>query len=171
MAVRRCESGSEGAVDMRIGTVAAPERGRGRNSPPRTVIFMSDLQNPEVQALLSAPNYGVISTHDSDGTILSTVVWVGYTDGELSVNSALGRRWPTNLENDPRATLVVYNPENPYSFVEVRATAQPTTEGAFEHIDALAKKYLNQDKYPFLQPGEQRVKLVLRPERVRFVKQ
>jgi PPOX class probable F420-dependent enzyme len=131
---------------------------------------MSDLQNPDVQALLSAPNHGVLSTLNGDGTILSTVVWVGYDDGKLSVNSAIGRRWPANLDKDPHATLVVFDPANPYSFVEVRGTVTSTLDGAVDDINKLSNKYIGSD-YPWLQPDEQRVKFTFEPERVRFVKQ
>lgn len=131
---------------------------------------MSDLQNPDVQALLSAPNHGVLSTLNGDGTILSTVVWVGFEDGVLSVNSALGRRWPSNLDKDPHATLVVFDPSNPYSFVEVRGTVTSATDGAVDDINKLARKYIGEN-YPWLQPGEQRVKFSFAPQRVRFVKQ
>ena len=131
---------------------------------------MSDLQNPDVQALLSAPNHGVMSTFNGDGTIHSTVVWVGFEDGVLSVNSSRGRRWPTNLERDPHATLIVFDPSNPYSFVEVRGTVTGATDGAVDHVNKLAHKYIGRD-YPWLQDGEQRVKFTFEPERVRFVKQ
>jgi PPOX class probable F420-dependent enzyme len=130
---------------------------------------MTDLQNPDVKALLSAPNTGVLSTQQGDGSILSTVVWVGYEDGTLSVNSSVGRRWPANLDKDPHATLVVVDPENPYSFVEVRGSVSSTLDGANDDIHKLSHKYLGKD-YPWLQPGEQRVKFTFEPERVRFVK-
>jgi|SRR5579875_2181521 len=131
---------------------------------------MSDLNAPDARALLRAPNHAVISTRNADGSIHSTVVWVGSEDGRLAVNSAVGRLWPTNLERDPRATLVIFDAQNPYLFLEVRGRASGSTEGADEHIDALAKKYLGQDRYPFRQPGERRIKFLIEPERVRLVK-
>lgn len=48
----------------------------------------------------------------------------------------------------------------------VSGTAQLVEEGAFEHIDRLAEKYLGQDKYPYLGPGERRVIIQIHPERV-----
>lgn len=69
------------------------------------------------------------------------------------MNSALGRKWPTDLERNPTITVLVYDEDNPYDFVEVRGTAEATTGGAFEHIHRLAKKYIDADSYPFLQPG------------------
>ncbi len=131
---------------------------------------MTALTDPQVQALLSAPNHGVLSTQNGDGSILSTVVWVGYEDGTLFVNSAIGRRWPANLERDPHATLVVMDPQNPYTFVEVRGTVTASTEHGTDDINTLSHKYIGRD-YPWLQPGEQRVTFAFEPTRVRFVEQ
>jgi PPOX class probable F420-dependent enzyme len=113
----------------------------------------------------------VVSTHDPDGTIHSTIVWVSTENGHVAVNSAIGRKWPTNLQRDPRVTVLVHEADDPYHFVEIRGTAQATTEGADEHINALSKKYIGQDEYPFRQPGEERIKFVIEPERVRHQKQ
>jgi PPOX class probable F420-dependent enzyme len=132
---------------------------------------MTSLNDQQVRALLEQPNCAVISTRNEDGSILSTVVWVSAENGSLAVNSAVGRRWPTNLQRDPRTTLLVSPGDNPYEYVEVRGTATATREGADEHIDALAKKYINQDKYPFRAPGEERIKFVIAPEHVRYQKQ
>jgi PPOX class probable F420-dependent enzyme len=132
---------------------------------------MTDFTNPDVQELLSQPNFAVISTHNADGTISSSVVWADTEDGALTVNTAVGRKWPTNLERDPNTTVAVIDSGNPYAFVEVRGSASGTTDGADEHINALAKKYLGQDEYPFRQPGEQRIKYTITPEHVRLVKQ
>jgi len=132
---------------------------------------MATLNDPEVQKLLSDPNYAVISTVSRNGSIHSTVIWIDVQDGLPAVNSAEGRLWPTNLERDPRVTVLVYESGNPYNFVEIRGTATGTTDGADEHINALAKKYIGQDEYPFRRPGEQRVKFTIEPSNIRHVKQ
>ncbi len=132
---------------------------------------MTDLKDQAVQALLAQTNFAVISTLNEDGSIHSKVVWVSAENGSVAVNTAVGRRWPTNLERDPRTTILVTNADNGYEFVEIRGTAKGTLEGADEHIDSLAKKYIGQDEYPFRQPGEQRVKFVIEPQKVRYQKQ
>ena len=132
---------------------------------------MSTLNDSEVSKLLSEPNYAVVSTLNSDGSILSTIVWISADDGTVAVNSARGRRWPTNLERDPHITALVYEAGNPYNYVEIRGRATGTTDGADEHINALAKKYINQDEYPFRQPGEERIKFVIEPDNIRHQKQ
>ena len=132
---------------------------------------MASLSDPGVQALLEKKNHAVVSTLNDDGSIHSTVVWVNVEDGRLAVNSAVGRKWPSNLERQPTVTVVVYDEDNPYDYVEVRGTASSTTEGADDHIDRLAKKYLDADSYPFRQGGEQRITFFVEPSLVRHQKQ
>jgi PPOX class probable F420-dependent enzyme len=131
---------------------------------------MTDLSHEGVQGLLAAPNHAVISSHNADGSIHSTVVWIDYVDGVLAVNSAVGRQWPANLDRDPKVTVVVIDQENPYHFTEIRGTAAGSVQGAREHIDALSHKYIGKD-YPWIGPGEERKKYTITPERVRYVKQ
>ncbi len=134
---------------------------------------MASLDDPGVRALLDKPkpNHAVVSTLNEDGSVHSTVVWVDVQDGRLAVNSAVGRVWPKNLERDPRITVMVYDEDNPYDYVEVRGTATGTTEGADAHIDRLAKRYLGVDSYPYRTPDEQRISYVVEPTRVRHQKQ
>jgi PPOX class probable F420-dependent enzyme len=128
---------------------------------------MSQAIEGRAEELLKGKNFVVVSTIRPDGTIHAAPAWVDVQDGRAVVNSAEGRAWPTNLKRDPRVTLTVQNLENPYEYVAIRGrVAEQTTEGADEHIDALAKKYLGQDTYPYRQPGEQRVILRIEPEHV-----
>ncbi len=132
---------------------------------------MASLNDQPVKELLEQPNYAVVSTVNHDGSIHSTMVWISVEGDRVAVNSAVGRLWPTNLERDPHVAVLVYESGNPYNFVEIRGTATGTTEGADEHINALAKKYIGQDEYPYRQPGEERIKFVIEPTHVRHVKQ
>jgi PPOX class probable F420-dependent enzyme len=132
---------------------------------------VASIDDPGVRELLEKPNHAVISTLNADGSIHNAVIWVDLEDGAVAVNSAVGRVWPSDLERDPRVTVLVFDQKNPYEYVEIRGTATGTTEGADEHIDRLAKKYLGQDTYPYRQPDEQRVKFLITPGRVRHMKQ
>ncbi len=131
---------------------------------------MASLSDPAIAQLLHGPNSAVISTHNEDGSILSAVAWISLEDGELAVNTAEGRQWPTNLDRDPQVTALVYDQSNPYEYVEIRGTARGTREDADDHIDRLAQVYIGQD-YPYKSPGEVRRKYVIAPDRVRYVKQ
>src|SRR5271155_455104 len=117
------------------------------------------------EELLRAKNFCNVATLRADGTVHGVPVWVDLQDGRPVVNSAEGRSWVRNLERDPRVTLTVQNLENPYEYLEIRGrVAERTHDGADEHIDALAMKYLGVDEYPYRQPGEQRVIIRVAPE-------
>lgn len=118
--------------------------------------------------LLEAKNFCNVSTIRSDGTVHGVPVWVDVQDGQPVLNTAEGRAWPRNLERDPRLTLTVQNMDNPYEYLEVRGrVAERTHEGADEHIDKLAKKYMDVDEYPLRKAGEQRVIIRVEPDYVR----
>src|SRR5437763_17022059 len=121
------------------------------------------------EELLRAKNFAHIATVRADGSVQVAPTWVDVQDGRPVVNSAEGRAWVRNLERDPRITLEVQNMENPYEYVEVRGrVAERTHDGADEHIDFLAKKYLGADCYPYRQPGEQRLIIRVAPEEVKL---
>ena len=117
--------------------------------------------------LLEQPNFCHVGSLREDGSPHVVPVWVD-TDGSYALlNTAEGRVWANNAERDPRLALTVAHRENPYEYVTIRGRVEEITrEGADEHIDKLAKKYLGLDEYPLRQPGEQRVILRVSAERV-----
>jgi PPOX class probable F420-dependent enzyme len=127
---------------------------------------MGVLKEKERQFLADNPYVGVLTDLREDGSPHSTIVWVDVEDGKVSFNTARGRAKPIHLERDPRASLLVVDPEDPYKWVAVSGHAELTEEGADEQIDKLAKKYLGKDEYPWRNPEEQRVKVLIEPEKV-----
>jgi PPOX class probable F420-dependent enzyme len=121
------------------------------------------------RGLLESKNFCHVGTIRKDGTPHVVPVWVDVENDEVLLNTAEGRAWIANADRDPRVTLTVQNLENPYEYVEIRGrVSERTNAGADEHINALAKKYLGVDEYPYRQPGEVRVKVRVSPERVKF---
>ncbi|MDQ6909252.1 MAG: PPOX class F420-dependent oxidoreductase [Actinomycetota bacterium] len=122
--------------------------------------------NDEHLALLRRPWIAHVATVMPDGRPQSTPVWID-TDGELVIfNTAKGRVKHRNIERNPAVAISLVDDENPYRMVEIRGDAELIEEGADDHIDAMAKKYLNEDKYPFRQPGEERIIVRVRPTAV-----
>ena len=108
--------------------------------------------------LFEKKSFGAFTTLMPDGSPQTTPVWVDYQNGDLWVNSALGRQKDKNVRRDPRVAVTIIDADNPYRYVEVRGRVKEITlTGSDEHINAMAKKYLGQDVYPFRQPGEERV--------------
>ena len=115
---------------------------------------------------LDQPYVGIVTTLRKDGSPHATVVWVDREDGVVSFNTAYGRAKPRHLEGDPRASLLVVDPNDPYTWIAVDGHVELTTDGADAQIDKLAKKYLGADEYPNRRPGEQRVKVRIAPEHI-----
>jgi len=106
-----------------------------------------------------------LATMMPDGHPQVTPVWCDYQDGYLLVNTARGRQKDRNMQRNPHVALAIMDPDNPYRYVEIRGRVETMTEqGADEHIDRMAKKYLGVDKYPYRQPNEKRVLCRIKPE-------
>ncbi|TML27336.1 MAG: PPOX class F420-dependent oxidoreductase [Actinobacteria bacterium] len=129
-------------------------------------VGVTKLKEPEKQFLEDNPYVGIVTTLREDGSPHSTVVWVDVEDGKPSFNTATGRAKPANLQRDPRASLLVVDPHDAYKWVAVSGHAQVTEEGADDQIDKLAKKYIGKEKYPWHKPTEQRLKVLIEPEKV-----
>jgi len=126
-----------------------------------------ELPELAVKLLREGRNFGTVATLMTDGSPQASVVWVD-TDGKNVIfNTAEGRFKPKHLRRDPRVAVVVYNADMPYQQVMIRGKAiEFTHKGADEHINKLAKKYLDLDEYPYRQPDERRVIIKIEPERV-----
>jgi PPOX class probable F420-dependent enzyme len=125
---------------------------------------MAALTERQAQLFLD-PNYGFVTTLRRDGSPQMTVVWLDWDGENVVFNTAEGRAKPRNIRRNPMVGVSAMNREDPYQWIAVSGRAEMTYEGAAEHIDKLAKKYRGRDSYG-LQPGEQRVIVRVKPERV-----
>ena len=97
-----------------------------------------------------------------------TPVWCDYDGTHVLVNSARERQKTRNIARDPRVALSILDPDNAYRYMEIRGkVVEVTEEGADDHINRMAKKYLGEDIYPYRRPGEVRVLYKIEPLRVR----
>jgi PPOX class probable F420-dependent enzyme len=111
-----------------------------------------------------------LATLMPDGSPQVTPVWVDFDGARIIVNSARGRQKDRNMKRNPSVALALSEPRNPYRYLEVRGrVVEITEEGASEHIDKMAKKYLGVDKYPNRAPGEVRVLYKIEPLHVTFM--
>ena len=117
------------------------------------------------QDLFEKKAFANLATVMPDGTPQVTPVWIDFDGNHVLVNSARGRQKDKNMERNPAVSLSIMDPDNPYRYLEVRGrVAEITEEGAEEHIDKMAKKYMGLDKYPLRSPGERRVLYKIEPE-------
>jgi PPOX class probable F420-dependent enzyme len=128
---------------------------------------MAPTFSDEQKDILDSPNFAHVATLFKDGTPQVNPVWVDRDGDRVRINSAEGRAKVVNLRNNPTVTIEVSNSENPYRYVEVRGkVVEFSHEGADDHIDALAKKYMGVDSYPMRKTEEQRVTIVIEPEKI-----
>ncbi len=108
--------------------------------------------------------FAYLGTVMPDGSPQVTPVWFFYKDGKFVVNTARGRVKDRNMSVNAKVAISISDPDNPYSHVSLRGKVVSATEaGADANIDAMAKKYLGKDTYPFRQPGEVRVMYEIEP--------
>lgn len=117
------------------------------------------------QDLMTNPKaFAHLATVNPDGAPQVTPVWFDFNGGRLRVNSAKGRVKTRNMKEGAKVALSILDPDNAYRYIQVRGTVSRATEqGGDAHIDALAKKYLGKDSYPFRRPGEVRVIFEIEP--------
>ena len=116
--------------------------------------------------ILDGPEFAVLSTLEPDGQPQSSVVWFERDGDDLLMSTVKGRRKHANLVRDPRATVLVYPKDNPYSYVELRGAVTMTEEGGRELIDRLCRAYTGADRYTGDGPDDVRVVVRLTPSKV-----
>jgi PPOX class probable F420-dependent enzyme len=114
--------------------------------------------------------FASLATLMPDGRPQVTPVWCDIDGDHVLFNSAKERQKDRNVRRDPRVSLAVIDPDNPYRYLEIRGRVVEITEqGADAHIDKLAKKYLGVDKYPYRKSDEIRVIYKIQPEHVNMM--
>lgn len=127
---------------------------------------MADVIPANYLDLFQKKAFAHLATLNADGTPQVTPVWIDYDGSHILVNSARGRRKDKNMERNRAVALSIQDPDNPYRYLEVRGHVEEITEqGADQHIDKMAKKYIGVDRYPNRAPGEVRVLYKIKPER------
>lgn len=104
------------------------------------------------------PTFAHLATTMPNGAPQVTPVWFSFDGSHILLNSAKGRVKDRNMRARPAVAISILDPDNPYRYLQLMGQIVAITEeGGDAHIDALAKKYLGQDTYPFRAPGEVRV--------------
>jgi PPOX class probable F420-dependent enzyme len=124
-------------------------------------------------------NFGFLGTVNKDGSPQVTPTWIDIIEKEenedgreeiILINTAMDRLKQKNVSRDPRVSISILDEDNPYSMVTIKGrVVEQTTEGADEHIDKLAKRYLNADRYPAHSPSVKRIILKVKPEKIFYL--
>ncbi|MEU1148874.1 PPOX class F420-dependent oxidoreductase [Streptomyces sp. NPDC005863] len=113
---------------------------------------MSAQLSDALKELLDSPVFITVATIQPDGSPQVSPVWVKRDGDDVLFSTTVDRRKEKNLRRDPRVTVLVQPFDAPYSYAEIRGTAQMTTEGGQELIDELSVKYTGK-KYAEFNPS------------------
>ncbi|MGH3733383.1 MAG: PPOX class F420-dependent oxidoreductase [Acidimicrobiales bacterium] len=128
---------------------------------------MTDTFTPASRAIFDKKVLAHVASLDPDGAPNVSPVWVTLDGDDIVINTALGRAKARNLASDSRVGVSLSDPDDPSTSITVRGTVVTfTTDGADATIDALAKKYTGLDSYPWRTPGQVRVNVKIRPDRI-----
>ena len=125
---------------------------------------MPSLPEP-ARALLDRPEHATVASVEPSGQPQLSVVWVKRDGDDVLFSTVRGRRKTANLERDPRATLLVFPAEDPYTYLELRGSVTLEDDPEQALIEELSHKYLGK-AYPWRNPAEQRVVVRLTPAKV-----
>jgi PPOX class probable F420-dependent enzyme len=117
------------------------------------------------RALVDGKNVATVATVEPDGSVQQSVVWVTRDGDDVLFSTLAGRRKHSNLQRDPRISLLITPADNPYQYLAVRGTATLTTDNGSELITELGVKYTGKP-YDADQPGDVRVTVRVTPEHV-----
>lgn len=120
--------------------------------------------------LFEKRTFAHVATLLPDGHPHVTPVWIDYdvdTD-RLLFNTARGRRKERNLRKQSAVAVSMTDPDDPYRMLAIRGSVVEMTEDdAVEHINELARRYMDVDTYPNLDSEEgARVIVAIRPDHV-----
>ena len=114
--------------------------------------------------LLESTALAHVATIGPNGGPQNNPVWFGWNGQYLLFSQTTARQKYRNLQRDNRVALSIVDPANDYRYLEVRGVvARIDADPSLQFINSMAKKYLGQDTYPYHQPGDERVVVVVEP--------
>ena len=120
---------------------------------------------PESHAdILSKKGFAHVATIGPDGTPQSNPVWYDWDGSDVLFSQTTGRQKYRNLQRNDVLALSIVDPDNPYRYLEIRGRVTIEDDPGNAFINKMAKKYLDQDEYPWTQPGDVRVVVRVHPE-------
>ncbi|BBL78510.1 PPOX class F420-dependent enzyme [Rubrobacter xylanophilus] len=115
--------------------------------------------------LLESRALAHVATIGPKGEPQCNPVWFDWDGEYIKFSQTTARQKYRNVRRDPRVALSIVDPENPYRYLEIRGVVEKIEDDPdYAFINAMAKKYLGVDEYPYHQPGDERVIVHVRPE-------
>ena len=114
--------------------------------------------------ILDKPSFWHVATLGPEGAPQSTPVWADFDGTHVRFSQTRGRQKFRNLEANPAIAMSAVDPDNSYRYLEIRGRLVGVEDDAdLAFINSMAKKYMGLDQYPYHQPGDERVVMVIEP--------
>ena len=121
----------------------------------------------KAETLLNGKNLVFLATSMADGSPQVTPVWGDFEDSHIRINTAEGRLKHKNILRDPRVAISVVDSKNPLDMTSIRGkVVEITPDYEYKHANFLTKQYMGKENYPFKRPGEKRIILKIKPEKI-----
>jgi PPOX class probable F420-dependent enzyme len=120
-----------------------------------------------VKRLIEEKTYANLATLMPDGSPHVVITWVDHDGDTVLINTNEGSQKYKNAKRNPKIALDVIDTTNPFRAAFIRGRVKDVTfDGAEDHIDRMAMKYLGMNKYPRRMPGIRRVLIKIEPTHV-----
>jgi PPOX class probable F420-dependent enzyme len=117
--------------------------------------------------LLEGDALAHLATLRADGSPHVTPVWIDHQGDTLLVDVRIDRVKAANMRARPAVAVSIADPRNPLRFIAITGRVVSwSEEGWPQHMDALSRRYLKVERYPWSQPGERREIFRIEPIRV-----
>jgi len=121
----------------------------------------------KAETLLNGKNLVFLATSMADGSPQVTPVWGDFEGSYIRINTAEGRLKHKNILRDPRVAISVVDSKNPLDMTSIRGkVVEIAPDYEYKHADFLTKQYMGKENYPFKRPGEKRIILKIKPEKI-----
>ena len=115
--------------------------------------------------LLESVTVAHVATIGPHGEPQVNPVWFEWDGERIRFSQTTARQKYRNIRREPRVALSIVDPANPYRYLEVRGrVVEVTDDEGNAFIDRQAQRYLGEPTYPWHQPGDHRVVVVVEPE-------
>lgn len=136
---------------------------------------LSDL-DPIYKQLLDQPVTMTLGLIGPDGRVNLTPMWFDYEGDKVLVNTASHRKKCEWIRRNPRLTILLVNPKNPYHWVQIKCTVEKEMreweaggDAVTKQLDRIWTKYTGQPgPYALRDPAidEKRVLFICRIDRI-----
>ena len=117
--------------------------------------------------ILEGKNFAQVAMVMPNGSLANNIVSFNWDGEYVRFSTIKSRQKYKNLLADQRIAVCIVDPENAWRYLEIRGRVEIEEDKDRAFINSIAKKYMNQDEYPFDRPGDERVTLTVIPSRVR----